>query len=386
MPHDLGTVCEFLDVEDAEACAPRLMKGTEALKSTIMGMVAVAALSTLALAGCSNSTSSPGSSSGGGASSAAKKTACVILPDTESSPRWESGDRPALTKALSAAGFNSNIQNAQNSTTKYTSIAQAQLTKGCGVMLLVDLNGVGATVLAKAHTAGVPVIAYDRPIKGADYYVSFDNEKVGELEGQMIVDGLKAEKKDAKTAKVVCMSGDPTDGNAAFFKSGALKVMGAAGIKCALSPAGTWDATKSGTEFQQAYTSLKGNIDAVWTANDANNAAVVTVLNKYNKTVPTSGQDASVAGLQNILLGKQYGTVYKPYQLEAKQASEVAISLLKGTKPSAPATQDGVPSYLLTPILVKADNMKQVFDDGNATTAAVCTGNVAAACSKAGIS
>lgn len=363
---------------------PRLMKGNEALKSTIMGMVAVAALSTLALAGCSSSNSGSGSS--GSTTSAAKKTACVILPDTESSPRWESGDRPALSKALSAAGFNSNIQNAQNSTTKYTSIAQAQLTKGCGVMLLVDLNGVGATVLAKAHTAGVPVIAYDRPIKGADYYVSFDNEKVGELEGQMVVDGLKAENKDPKTASVVCMSGDPTDGNAAFFKSGALKVMSAAGIKCALSPAGTWDATKSGTEFQQAYTTLKGDIDAVWTANDANNAAIVTVLNKYNKTVPTSGQDASVAGLQNILLGKQYGTVYKPYQLEAKQASSVAISLLNGKKPTAPTTQDGVPAYLLTPILVKKDNMKQVFDDGNATASAVCTGNVAAKCTAAGIS
>ncbi|GAA2752509.1 sugar ABC transporter substrate-binding protein [Amnibacterium kyonggiense] len=356
------------------------------MKRTIMGMVAVAAMSTIALAGCSSNGSGGGSGSSGGATSAAKKTACVILPDTESSPRWESGDRPALNKALNDAGFNANIQNAQNSTSKYTQIAQSQLTKGCGVMLLVDLNGVGATVLQKAHTAGVPVIAYDRPIKGADYYVSFDNEKVGELEGQMIVDGLKAEKKDPKTAKVVCMSGDPTDGNAAFFKSGALKVMGAAGIKCALSPAGTWDATKSGTEFQQAYTTLKGNIDAVWTANDANNAAVITVLNKYNKTVPTSGQDASVAGLQNILLGKQYGTVYKPYQLEAKQASEVAISLLQGKKPSAPTTQDGVPSYLLTPILVKADNMKQVFDDGNATTSAVCTGNVAAKCSAAGIS
>jgi D-xylose transport system substrate-binding protein len=379
---NLDTVCEFLDVEDAEA-SPRLMKGNEALKRTLMGMVAVAALSTLALAGCSSSSSGSGSS--GSATTAAKKTACVILPDTESSPRWESGDRPALNKALTAAGFAANIQNAQNSTTKYVSIAQSQLSKGCGVMLLVDLNGVGATVLAKAKAQGVPVIAYDRPIAGADYYVSFDNEKVGELEGQMVVDGLKAENKDASTASVVCMSGDPTDGNAAFFKKGALKIMSAAGIKCAFSPKGTWDATKSGTEFQQAYTALKGNIDAVWTANDANNAAVITVLDKYKKVVPTSGQDASIAGLQNILLGKQYGTVYKPYQLEAKQASDIAISLLKGTKPSAPTTQDGVPAYLLTPILTTADGVQKVIDDGNASAADVCKGAVAAACTKAGI-
>jgi D-xylose transport system substrate-binding protein len=353
------------------------------LKRSIMGMVAVAALSTLALAGCS-STPTSGSSSSGGATTAAKKTACVILPDTESSPRWESGDRPALKKALEDAGFNADIQNAQNKTTTYTSIAQAQLSKGCGVMLLVDLNGVGATVLAKAKAQGVPVIAYDRPIAGADYYVSFDNEKVGELEGQMVVDGLAAEKKDAKTASVVCMSGDPTDGNAAFFKKGALKIMNAAGIKCAFSPKGTWDATKSGTEFQQAYTALKGKVDAVWTANDANNAAVITVLDKYKKKVPTSGQDASIAGLQNILLGKQYGTVYKPYQLEAKQASDIAIALLKGQKPTAPTTQDGVPAFLETPILTKADGVQKVIDDGNATAADVCKG-ITDACSKAGV-
>ncbi len=352
------------------------------MKSPILGLAAVAVAATLALAGCS---SSPSSTSSGGTTKAAAKRACVILPDTESSPRWESGDRPALNKALTSAGFVADIQNAQNSTTKYTSIAQAQLSKGCGVMLLVDLNGVGATVLAKAKAQGVPVIAYDRPIVGADYYVSFDNEKVGELEGQMIVDGLNAEKKDPKTASVVCMSGDPTDGNAAYFKSGALKTMGAAGIKCAFSPKGTWDATKSGTEFQQAYTALKGNVDAVWTANDANNAAVITVLNKYNKTVPTSGQDASIAGLQNILLGKQYGTVYKPYQLEAKQASDIAIALLKGQKPSAPTTQAGVPSFLETPIAVHASTVEQVVTDGNATAAAICAGNVAAACTKYGV-
>ncbi len=357
------------------------------MKKTILGLAATAAASTLLLAGCSSSGSSTGgaSSSAGSSKSASTTTACVILPDTTSSPRWESGDRPALEKALTAGGFKANIQNAQNSTTKYASIANAQLAQGCGVMLLVDLNGAGAQVEAKAKAQGVPVIAYDRPIAGADYYVSFDNTKVGEEEGQFVVDGLKAENKDPKTASVVCMSGDPTDGNAAYFKKGALSTMSAAGIKCAFSPKGTWDATKSGTEFQQAYTALNGKVDAVWTANDANNAAVVTVLNKNGKTVPTSGQDASPAGLQNILLGKQTGTVYKPYQLEAAQAAKTAIALLKGQKPTAPSTLAGVPFYPETPIPVTKANIKKPFDDGNATYAQVCTGDVKAACTKAGI-
>ena len=360
------------------------------MKKTILGLAAAAAASTLLLAGCSSTSSSPGSSSsasaGGKASSGAKTTACVILPDTTSSPRWESGDRPALTKYLTAAGFKANIQNAENSTSKYASIANAQLAQGCGVMLLVDLNGAGATVEAKAKAQGVPVIAYDRPIPGANYYVSFDNTKVGEEEGQFVVDGLKAENKDPKKASVVCMSGDPTDGNAAYFKKGALSTMSAAGIKCAFSPKGTWDATKSGTEFQQAYTALNGKVDAVWTANDANNAAVVTVLNKNGKTVPTSGQDASPAGLQNILLGKQTGTVYKPFQLEAKQASATAIALLKGQHPTAPSTLAGVPFYPETPIPVTIKNIDKPFQDGNATYAQVCTGDVKALCAKHGIS
>jgi D-xylose transport system substrate-binding protein len=357
------------------------------LKKSILGVATVVAASTLLLAGCSNGGSGSGSSgsSSGGTANAAGKRACVILPDTTSSPRWENGDRPALKKALEGAGFAADIQNAQNSTTKYVSIAQAQLSKGCGVMLLVNLNGVGATVLQKATSQGVPVIAYDRPITGAAYYVSFNNEKVGELEGQMIVDGLKKAGKDPKTAKVVCMSGDPTDGNAAYFKSGALKSMSAAGIKCAFSPKGTWDATTSGTEFQQAYTSLKGNIDAVWVANDANAAAVITVLNKYSKTVPVSGQDASIAGLQNILLGKQTATVYKPYQDEANEAGKLAVALLKGQKPKAPSTQSGIPAYEETPILTTASGIQKVIDDGNATASAICTGKVAAACTKAGI-
>ena len=363
-------------------------KGNEALKSTILGMATVAVISTLALAGCSAAGpgSSDGGSASGGATNAAGKRACVILPDTESSPRWESGDRPALQKALQSAGFSADIQNAQNDTEKYATIADQQLSKGCGVMLLVDLNGAGAQVLTKAKGQGIPVIAYDRPIAGADYYVSFDNEKVGELEGQLIVDGLKAEKKDPKTSKVVYMGGDPTDGNAKFFHDGADKVMSAAGIKPAFEPKGTWDADKSGTNFEQAYTALKGDVDAVWVANDANAASVIAILDKNGKKVPVSGQDASIAGLQNILLGKQTGTVYKPFQLEADEAGKLAVSLLQGQKPKAPSEVNGVPFFNETPILVTdAEGIKKVISDGNATAADICKGDVAAACDKAGI-
>ena len=345
---------------------------------------AVVAMAGLTLTGCS--AAGPTSSSAPSSGSTTVTRACVILPDANSSPRWENGDRPALQKALGDAGFTADIQNAQNDTEKFATIADQQLSKGCGVMLLVDLQGAGIQVATKAKSQGIPVIAYDRPIKGADYYVSFDNFHVGELEGQMIVDGLKAEKKDAATAKVVYLGGDPSDGNAKQFHDGADKVMSAAGIKPAFTAKGTWDTEKASTYFEQAYTALKGNVDAVWVANDANAASVIAILDKNGKKIPVSGQDGAVAALQNILLGKQVATVYKPFQLEAKQASDLAISLLKGEKPTAPKTAaDGTPFFAEDPIVVTSKNVQQIVDDGNAKASLICTKDVKAACDKYGV-
>src|SRR5919201_1786670 len=231
------------------------------------------------------------------------------MPDAESSSRWVNGDTPALRKLFTDAGFTVTIQNAENDTSKYATIAQQELATKCTIMVLTDLNGAGIQVTQQAHNQGIPVIAYDRPIKGADYYVSFDNFHVGELEGQMIVDGLKAAGKNPATAKVVYVGGDPTDGNAKQFHDGADKVMAAAGIKPAFQTPGTWDGPKAGTFFEQAYTALQGNIDAVWVANDTNAGSVISVLDKNGKKIPVSGQDASPPALQNILLGKQVATV-----------------------------------------------------------------------------
>ena len=349
--------------------------------SSLVSVAAVAGVSALLLAGCSS-----GGSGGETGSAEAASRACVILPDAASSPRWENNDRPYLEDGLAAAGFETDIQNAQGDTNKYATIADQQLSKGCGVMLLVDYNGAGAAVAEKAKAEGIPVIAYDRPIEGADYYVSFDNVEVGRLEGQSIVDGLAAAGKDPKTAVVVYMGGDPADGNAKMFHDGAVEVMEAAGISPAAEPPGVWDTEKSATNFEQALTSLGGKVDAVWSANDANAAGVISILDKNGLTVPVSGQDASVAGLQNVLLGKQTATVYKPFQLEAKAASDLAIKLLNGEKPTADKTlDDGTPYIAVTPVLVGPEEVQKVIDDGNASASELCTGDVAAACEQYGI-
>jgi D-xylose transport system substrate-binding protein len=363
-----------------------------------LGFIAVAAAApVLLLTACGGSSSSSAaggdtSSAAGAATSAASaapagsKTACIILPDATTSNRWENGDRPALDKALTGAGFKTNIQNAQGDTAKYATLADQELTGGCGVMVLVDHKGAGVQVATKAKAQGIPVIAYDRPIPGADYYVSFDNEQVGGLEGQSIVDGLKAAGKDPKTAKVVYVGGDPADGNAKMFHDGADKVMAAAGIKPVFETPGTWEATKAGTAFEQAYTAQQGNIDAVWVANDNNAGAVIAVLDKNGKKIPVSGQDASPIGLQNVLLGKQTATVYKPFSLEAKAASDLAIQLLKGEKPTVDKKlDDGTPYVALSPILVGPDKVQSVIDAGDAKVAEICTPDVAAACTKYGV-
>ncbi len=186
-------------------------------------------------------------------------------------------------------------------------------------MLLVDYQGAAEAVATKAKAEGIPVIAYDRPFSGADYYVSFDNVEVGRLEGQTVLDGLAAAGKDPATAVVVYMGGDPTDGNAAMFHDGAVEVMEAAGIVPAAEPPGVWDQAKSQTNFEQALTSLGGKVDGVWVANDTNAAGVIKVLQDNNLTgVAVSGQDANVAGLQNILLGWQTATVWKPVEARGR--------------------------------------------------------------------
>ena len=349
---------------------------------------ALAAFALVALAACGGDSSSTGAAGEGGESAAGDtKRACVMLPDADSSSRWENGDRPALTKSFEAEGFEVDIQNALNDTGKYATLAQQQMAKGCTVALLVDLNGAGVQVASKAKAQGIPVIAYDRPIEGADYYISFDNFHVGELQGQMIVDALEEQGVDPAGASVVYVGGDPTDGNAKQFHDGADSVLSAAGIKPAFETPGTWDQTKVAPAFEQAYTALQGDIDAVWAANDTNASVVIQVLDKNGKKVPVSGQDATPVGLQNVLLGKQAGTVYKPFQLEAQSAVDLSVQVANGETPEVTEkAPDGTPFIAQDPIVVTVENMAQVFEDGNAKVSDVCKGPAAAACKKAGIS
>lgn len=331
----------------------------------------------------------------------------VLLPDTTTSTRYVQYDAPYLTQAFEAAGLSSDqfkIDNAQGSAATMQTQAEADINAGASVLLVDPLDpGSGAAIESKAEAAGVKVIDYDRLVSGgpADrYYVSFNNVQVGELIGQGEVDCISAWK--VKDPNILIMDGDPSDNNAKLFAqgyNGVLKPYFDDGTYTKVGePAGTWDPSTAATTFEQQYTA-NPNINAVITPNDDNANAVISVLQKNqipSNTFPTTGQDASLPGLQNILKGYQCGTVYKPIYLEAQAAAALALYLRAGVTPPTTlvnaTTQDSVlgqdiASVYTTPIWVTSDNMgATVVNDGAVKVSELCTGSVASACQKAGIS
>ena len=341
-----------------------------------------------------------------GLASQGKGLVGVLLPDTTTSTRYVQYDAPYLKQAFEAAGLSSSnfkIDNANGSASTMQTQAEADINAGASVLLVDPLDpGSGAAIESKAKAAGVKVIDYDRLVTGgpADrYYVSFDNVKVGKLIG----DGAVACNTAWKVAKpsVLVMNGDPSDNNAKLFAQGYHSVIDPkfadkTWVKVG-EPAGTWTPSVAATTFEQQFTAHP-NINSTITPNDDNANAVIAVLKKNKipaKTFPTTGQDASLPGLQNVLAGYQCGTVYKPIYLEAQAAAALALFLRAGVTPPATlanaTTQDtvlnkAIKSVYTTPIWVTPENMNAtVVKDGAVKASALCAGATASACTAAGI-
>ena len=345
----------------------------------------------LALTACGNSDDS---SSGGSSTAASKGKIGVILPDTKSSARWESSDRPALEKAFKDAGIPAIIDNAQGDKNRMQTIADQMLTQGVTVLAIVNLDSdSGAAIQAKAKKQGVANIDYDRLTLGgsADYYVSFDNSKVGTLQGEGLAKCL-----GDKPANIAYLNGSPTDNNATLFAAGAHKVLDAKTQykKVAEQAVPDWDNVKAGTIFEQMFTQQKGKIDGVLAANDGLGNAAIAILRKNGLAgkVPVTGQDATVQGLQNVLDGSQCMTVYKSAKEEVGALADLAIAITKGQKGTTTGTtrddtgNRDVPSVLLDPKSITADTVKDVVSDGGASASEVCTGKYADLCTKNGVS
>jgi D-xylose transport system substrate-binding protein len=361
----------------------------------VRALAIVGALSGLVLgvAACGSSNNDSSSSSGGGS---ADKVG-VLLPDTKSSVRWESFDRPLLQAAFKKAGVPVEIQNAQGDKSTQQQQAEQLITNGAKVLLLVNLDsGSGAAIEANAKSRGVKVIDYDRLTLGgsAEYYVSFDNVQVGKLQGQGLVKCLGGQK-----ATVAELNGSPTDNNATLFAQGYNSVLNPlyASGKLTKGPNQSvpdWDNQQALTIFEQMLQKSNNNIQGVLAANDGLGNSVISALKARKlKQIPVTGQDATPEGIQNILSGDQCMTVYKAVKKEADAAAALAIALSKKQQPKAGlvnGTSDDskrkVPSVLLTPQAITKDNVKVVFDDGFLKPSEVCVGKYASLCQQAGIS
>ncbi len=337
---------------------------------------------------------------------AGKGTIAVILPDTTSSTRYVEFDAPYLKQAFTAAGLTSSdflIENALGSDATQLSDAQSAITKGASVLVVDPLDsGVGAHIEAYAKQHGVAVIDYDRLTLGGtrSYYVSFNNVKVGQVMGLGMVSCVTDW--GVKSPNLIVMKGAPTDNNATLFAQGYDGVLApyfaSKGWVNVSQPAGTWDPPTALSEFQQQYTAHK-NINAALIPNDENAAPIIHYLQGQGikaKTFPTTGQDATLTGLQNILAGYQCGTVYKPIYLEAQAAAALALYVRAGQTPPASlvngSTADStaktqVPSVLLVPTWVTTKNMNAtVIKDNFVPASQLCKGSFATDCTAAGIS
>ncbi len=343
----------------------------------------------------------------------------VILPDTTSSARYVAFDQPYLTKAFTDAGYSSSqfkIDNAQGVEAQELQIAQADITAGATVLIMDPLNSsVGSQIQALAASKGVKVISYDRAtFTGTNtYYVSFDNVQVGKLIGKGFMDCVT--EWGVKSPKVFTLNGGQnSDPNAVDFAKGYNSVVwgdtvaqetvgktNSDGYKLVGDQVATdWKNDVGGTIFQQAFTANPA-INATIEANDGLANAVVQVLKNKNvkaKTIPTTGQDATLDGMVNVLTDYQCGSVYKAVYLEAQDAVALATVLRAGatppsglvngtTSPPSGVTGSQQPASLLVPIWVNKANMQStVIKDKFVDVATLCSKAGAAACTAAGIS
>lgn len=338
-------------------------------------------------------------SSGGGGGGGGKKIA-LLLPESKTA-RYESQDRPNFEAKVKALCGDCSIiySNADQDASKQQQQAEAALTKGADVLVLDPVDSASAAGIAqRAKQSNVPVISYDRLILNApvDYYISFDNNKVGELQATSLVNKLKDMGKSS--GKLIQINGAPTDNNAKLFKQGATSVLSKSPFKVAKNyDTPDWSPDKAQTEMEQAITAVgKSGFVGVYAANDGTAGGAIAAMKSAGidpKKVPITGQDAELAAIQRILDGEQYMTVYKAIKPEAEAAAELAVALAKGE--NAPSglvngkTDNGsgqVPSVLLTPVAVTKDNVKDtIIKDGFWKASEICTSEYAKACSAAGI-
>jgi D-xylose transport system substrate-binding protein len=359
--------------------------------------VLAALVGAMALAACGDDDDGGSSGDSGGDGGGGSGSIALLLPESKTA-RYESQDRPNFERKAKELCPDCEIlySNADQDAAKQQQQAEAAITKGAKVLVLdpVDAASAGA-IVNRAKQSQIPVISYDRLITDADidYYISFDNEQVGKLQGESLVKKLTD---DGAKGDIIMINGAPTDNNAKLFKEGAHSVIDGSDYKVAKEyDTPDWSPDKAQQEMEQAITAVgKDGFVGVYAANDGTAGGAIAAMkgNGIDPTkIPTTGQDAELAAIQRILVDEQYMTVYKAIKAEAEAAAELAVALAKGEEPPAADDQidngtKQVPSILLTPVAVTKDNIQDtIIKDEFWSVDEICTGRYAAGCKAAGI-
>ncbi|MEU5634977.1 substrate-binding domain-containing protein [Streptomyces rishiriensis] len=360
------------------------------MRRVVIGATAVSMA--LSIAACGKA-GDKGSDSG--SSSSGDKSIGLLLPDSVTA-RYEKFDKPYFDAKVKALCSDCKLEyaNAAADPAKQAQQVSNMVTKGVKVIVISAQDSAAIkSSIKSAVDKGVKVVAYDRLAQGpVSAYVSFDNVKVGQLQGQALLDALGA--KATPASKIVMINGDDADPNAAQFKEGAHKVLDGK-VNIAYEQSGLWKDTVAAQKMSAAITQLGAkNIAGVYAANDGMAGGIANTLKGAKiSNIPLTGQDAELAAIQRIVAGTQSATVYKAYKPEAETAAQLAVNLLEGKDIKSLATAtltsgsgDKVPSQLLTPVSVTKANIKDtVIKDGLYTVADICTPEYAAACKAAGL-
>lgn len=337
----------------------------------------------------SSSGASTGGGGGGGTSSSNAKIA-FLMPD-EASTRYELYDHPAFVAKLKTLcpGCTVVYNNADADAAKQQQQANSAIAQGVKAIVIDSVDSTAAaSIVNTAKAKGIFVIAYDRPIPTGkpDFYVSFDNQKIGALIAQSLVDHLKAT--NAKGG-VLEVNGSPTDAAAGLIKKGVHSVLDTSGYKIlAEFDTPNWQPSLAQNWVSGQVTRFHGQIAGVVAANDGTGGATVAAFQAagVKPIPPVTGNDATLAGVQLIVAGDQYNTIEKPSAIEADAAAQVAIQLIAGMKPTSQTTLFGTPSQLFSPVVVTAANVESaIVTPGHLTASAICTSNYATFCTKNGI-
>ncbi|MBT8161575.1 MULTISPECIES: sugar-binding protein [Arthrobacter] len=345
---------------------------------------AVAAIAALALTACgrSDTGSSSGSSSGAAETFPKGSSIGVALPQ-KTSENWVLAEK-LFNDGLTSAGFKPDVQFANGGVSEQQNQISAMVTKGDKVIIVGAIDGAQlGTQLKQAKDAGATVIAYDRLLlntSNVDYYVAYDNFKVGVLQGQALLDGLKSKKPNGPY-NIELFAGSPDDANAKVFFDGAMSI---------LQPKiddGTLKVLSGQKSFEQAVTQgwkpenaqkrmdalisgsySNANLDGVLSPNDTLARAILTSVKSAGKPIPiVTGQDSEVESVKSIMAGEQYSTINKDTSKLVAQAITMVQDLQSGKQVEindSKSYNNGVktvPAYLLPPVIVTLANVKTAY-------------------------